>query len=104
MFQCSFMFIPRARDDEFFLLDNAIASYAESLSGFLGSQSWFSEDKKKINAVYYFETMEAVRTFARFPTHQEAKEKYAQWYDGYQVVISEVQATYGDGKMDHITR
>ena len=51
------MFIPRARDDEFFLLDNAIASYAESLSGFLGSESWFSEDKKKINAVYYFETM-----------------------------------------------
>ena len=49
MFQCSFMFIPRARDDEFFLLDNAIASYAESLSGFLGSESWFSEDKKKIN-------------------------------------------------------
>ena len=98
------MFIPRARDDEFFLLDNAIASYAESLSCFLGSESWFSEDKKKINAVYYFETMEVVRTFARFPTHQEAKEKYAQWYDGYQVVISEVQATYGDGKMDHITR
>lgn len=43
-------------------------------------------------------------TFSRFPAHHEAKEKYAQWYDGYQVVISEVQATYGDGKMDHITR
>jgi len=48
--------------------------------------------------------MEAVATFSRFPAHHEAKEKYAQWYDGYQVVISEVQATYGDGKMDHITR
>lgn len=45
-----------------------------------------------------------MRRFARFPTHQETKENYSQWYDGYKMVISEVQATYGDGKMDHITR
>jgi len=104
MFHCSFMFTTIARDEEFQRLDDAIADYARTLEGFLGSESWFSADKSKINAVYFFETMEAVRTFATFPTHLEAKKKYATWYSGYQVVISEVQATYGDGHYDHITQ
>jgi len=73
MFHCSFMFTPIARDEEFQRLDDAIADYARTLEGFLGSESWFSADKSKINAVYFFETMEAVRTFATFPTHLEAK-------------------------------
>ena len=47
--------------------------------------------------------MESVSLFARFPDHREAKEKYAQWYDGYQIVISEVTASYGDGRIPHVT-
>jgi hypothetical protein len=47
--------------------------------------------------------MDAVSVFARFPDHLEAKEKYAQWYEGYQIVISEVTASYGDGNIPHVT-
>ena len=28
--------------------------------------------------------------------------QYARWYDGYQIVISEVVRTYGDGRMPHL--
>ena len=42
------------------------------------------------------------QTFARFPDHVEAKGKVARWYEGYQVIISEVVATYGDGKIPTI--
>jgi heme-degrading monooxygenase HmoA len=97
------MFIPGALDDEFHILDNAIDEFATSLEGFVGAERWFSDDRKTINAVYYFDSMETVHVFARFPRHLEAKENYQKWYDGYHVVISEVKATYGDGKIPHIT-
>ena len=82
MFQCSFMFTRIRHDDEFQRLDDAIADYARSLEGFLGSDTWFNSDSSQVNGVYFFETMEAVRTFAAFPQHREAKEKYARWYGG----------------------
>jgi hypothetical protein len=40
--------------------------------------------------------------FSRFPDHLEAKAGVQRWYDGYQVVISEVVASYGDGKIPSI--
>jgi len=43
--------------------------------------------------------MATVKEFSAFPQHLEAKEKYAKWYDGYQIVISEVRANYGDGRL-----
>jgi hypothetical protein len=43
--------------------------------------------------------METVKVFSRFEDHKTAKAEYAKWYEGYQVVISEVTATYGDGKI-----
>ena len=103
MFQCSFMFTRIHHDEEFQRLDDAIADYARSLEGFVGSDTWFNSDSSQVNGVYFFETMEAVRTFAAFPQHRESKEKYAQWYGGYHVVIAEVQSTYGDGNFPHVT-
>jgi hypothetical protein len=47
--------------------------------------------------------MESVSLFARFPDHREAKDNYAKWYKGYQIVVSEVTASYGDGAIPHIT-
>ena len=97
------MFISGDLDDEFHTLDKAIDEFAESLVGFVGVERWFSDDRKTKNAVYYFDSMDTVQLFARFPTHLEAKRKYQKWYDGYHVVVSEVKATYGDGKIPHIT-
>ena len=37
------------------------------------------------------------------PKHIEAKKRYADWYNGYHVVISEVLRSYGDAAFAHIT-
>ncbi|WP_460625633.1 hypothetical protein [Intrasporangium mesophilum] len=36
---------------------------------------------------------------ARFQKHREAKGQVQRWYDGYRIVTSEVNATYGDGRL-----
>lgn len=103
MFACSFIFTPGTYDDEFHRLDKLVMDYAEAMPGYIGVDRWFSEDGKSKNVIYYFRDQDSVREFATFQDHKEAKEKYARWYSGYQVVISEVKATYGDGNYPHIT-
>lgn len=103
MFQASFMFIPGTYDEEFHRLDESIDNYAKSLDGYIGVDRWFSADGLQKNSIYYWRDQESVAQFAKFPDHLEAKEKYARWYDGYQIVISEVKASYGDGQFPHIT-
>lgn len=103
MFACSFMFVPGNLDDEFFALDSVIDDYARSLDGFVGVDRWWSEDKQARNVVYFFRDKETVSQFAQFPDHVKAKREYAKWYQGYHVVISEVTATYGDGRMPGLT-
>lgn len=103
MFSCFFIFKPGSYDDEFHRLDASIDDYAKSLEGYVGVDRWFSADGTVTNAMYYWRDWESVSRFAQFPDHLEAKEKYAQWYNGYQIVISEVKATYGDGRLPHIT-
>ena len=76
--------------------------YALSMPGFVGMDKWFSEDRLSKNEIYYYKDQESVREFANFSDHKEAKEKYARWYAGYQVIISEVKATYGDGNYPHV--
>lgn len=90
-------------DDEFHRLDAPIDDYAKSLEGYVGVDRWFSADGTVTNAIYYWRDRESVSRFAQFPDHLEAKEKYAQWYHGYQIVISEVKGTYADGRLPHIT-
>jgi transcription elongation factor/antiterminator RfaH len=47
--------------------------------------------------------IEALGQFARHPRHLEAKRRYTEWYGGFHVVIAEVQKSYGDGALDHVT-
>jgi hypothetical protein len=104
MFQCSFMFTRIHHDEEFQTLDDAIAEYARSLEGFVGSDTWFNADSSQVNGVYFFETMDAVRTFAAISaTPRGQREICPAGTAGYHVVISEVQATYGDGNFPHVT-
>lgn len=103
MFSASFIFEPGDYDDEFHALNAKIDEVAESLPGFLGTESWQSADGRRRNAVYYWESLDALRAFSRDPKHQEAKRQYSRWYNGYHVIIAEVQKTYGDGGIDHIT-
>lgn len=101
MISCSFIFAPGEYDEEFHALDGRIEAYAEALDGFIGVDRWVSDDGKSRNSIYYFEGMEAVRSLSRYPDHLIAKENYQKWYLGYQIVVSEVVGSYGDGFFDH---
>jgi heme-degrading monooxygenase HmoA len=103
MYSSAFIFEPGDYDEAFYSLDNQIHEAAASISGFLGRESWQSADGKRRNATYYWESMDALKAFSRHPKHLEAKRQYTRWYQGFHVVISEIQCSYGDGKFSHIT-
>ena len=104
MFAAQFIFRPGEYDDEFYRLDESIEDYATSLPGFLGVERWVSADGLTKNSIYYFDSMATITKFARFEDHREAKQKVQNWYNGYQVIISEVKASYGDGRIDTIAK
>ena len=47
--------------------------------------------------------MDAVRELAAYPQHIEAKAENQRWYGGYQIVVSEVTASYGNRRLNHLT-
>lgn len=103
MFAAQFIFRPGVYDDEFNRLDASIDAYAASLPGYLGVERWVGkEDDSVRNSIYYFEDMATITKFARFEDHREAKAKVDKWYNGYQVIISEITANYGDRKITTI--
>ena len=102
MFLAQFKFVPGEYDEDFHALDTAIGEYAESLPGFVGVERWVSPDGLKRNSIYFFEDMETIQTFAKFPKHLEAKSQYTKWYDGYEVIISEIKHSYGDSKISSV--
>lgn len=103
MIVAQFIFKPGSYDERFHELDGQIDAFASSLQGFIGSETWQSSDGSVKNACYYFDDMDAVRELSQFAQHREAKSEVERWYDGYQIIVSEVRATYGDGRLPHIT-
>ena len=100
MLLCQFIFEPGEYDAEFHELDASIEKYAQSLKGFVKTVRWVSLDGKLRNSIYYFEDQESLAQLARFENHIEAKKKYAKWYKGYRIEISEAKQSYGDGNLD----
>lgn len=103
MFSTSFIFRPGAYDDEFHRLDAATQAVADATEGFLGAETWWSDDRSICNAVYYWDDLGHLSEFAQAVPHREAKASYDRWYDGYQVVVAEVRGAYGDGRLPHLT-
>ena len=102
MYSAQFIFKPGTYDDEFYRLDGAIEEFVNTLPGFLGVEKWSNAEGDVKNHIYYFADKETLTTFSRFPDHLTAKAGVQRWYDGYEVVISEVVASYGDGKIPSI--
>lgn len=94
-----FIFKPGTYDDDFHRLDDRIDRYARSLPGFDHVETWHAEEGGIVNAMYYFADRQSVAQLARFPQHREAKSQVRRWYDGYRIVVTEVKATYGDGRL-----
>jgi len=103
VYSAQFIFRPGDYDDEFHRLNGLIDEAAEATAGYLGAETWVSKDGDSLNAIYYWETLEALKAFSRHPSHLEAKKQYQRWYDGYHVVVSEVLRAYGDDRIDHVT-
>lgn len=102
MYAVQFIFKPGTYDEEFHTLDDSIENFVAELPGFLGVEKWVNPETEVKNSIYYFENKEALTTLARFGDHREAKGKVRRWYEGYQVVITEVLAAYGDGNIPSI--
>ncbi len=100
MYEIAFIFEPGTYDDDFHHLDAQIAHVAEKTPGYLGVRNWQSADGRVHNAVYRWEHLDNLKDFSRCAAHLQAKSQYARWYNGYEIVISQVTATYGDGRLD----
>lgn len=103
MYSAAFIFEPGDYDDEFHRLNGLIDEAAAATPGFLGSESWQTADGKRRNAVYYWETLDALDSFSKAARHLEAKKQYRRWYNGYHIVVSEVLRSYGDDAFSHFT-
>ena len=103
MYSASFIFKPGTYDDEFHRLNDLIDQAANATSGYLGAETWQSPDGSCLNAIYYWESLESLKEFAKNPHHLEAKKQYSRWYDGYHIVVSEIIRSYGDDTLPHFT-
>lgn len=103
MYSASFIFEPGDFDDEFHRLNTLIDEAANATAGYLGAESWYSKDGGTVNAVYYWDNLDALATFSRHPQHLEAKRQYQRWYKTYHIVVAEVVRSYGDGGLQHFT-
>ena len=102
MYSAAFIFEPGDYDAEFHRLNALIGAAAKANPGYLGVESWVAPDGKKRNATYYWRDLESLHAFSQDPNHLEAKRRYAQWYRGYNIVISEVIRADGDGAFPHL--
>ena len=98
---CQFVFEPGEYDDEFHTLDGQIDEFASSLEGFISVHRWVSPDSRLRNSIYFFKDMESVKALAKFPQHLTAKQEVKRWYKSYQILITEVTASYGDGNLQY---
>lgn len=101
MYSATFTFAKGHFDAAFHQLDEIIATTARSLPGYRGEESWENATTGLLSNVYYWDSMAALEQLMQHPAHREAKARQGQWLAGYQVVIAQIVATYGDGRIAH---
>ena len=95
-YSSTFIFETTNLTDEFHRIDSEIAQRARQIPGFLGEETWHNEDTGLHAEVYYWADMDALKQLIGMDTHRLAKSRYGEWLGEYRVVISEVQAVYGN--------
>ena len=101
MYTSTFTFAKGQYDEEFYALDNVIAHIAKNIPGYLGEETWENPETGLISNVYYWESMQALQALIKHPEHIKAKQLQSRWLNGYQVVVAQVMATYGDNGIQH---
>jgi heme-degrading monooxygenase HmoA len=102
VFSSTFIFAKKQYDDEFHALDAVIADVAKNTPGYLGEENWENNSTGQVSNVYYWDSLEALQQLMKHPSHLEAKQKQANWLNGYRVEISEVIRTYGDSLLANV--
>jgi heme-degrading monooxygenase HmoA len=81
--------------------DELTLELVKEMPGFLGFESMKHEGRGTF--ISYWEDMDAVRTWAAHPVHQEAKQLgIAKWYRYYHSMIAEVKS-FRDHSHSHAT-
>jgi heme oxygenase (staphylobilin-producing) len=100
VYTATFTFRPTGYDEAFHRLNDRVREVAEASEGYAGREVWTDPAGETTSLVYFWESLDALEAFARHPDHLAAKARYAEWYAGYEVRVSEVLDTYGDGGLD----
>lgn len=98
LYTATFMINVGNYDDEFHTLNSKVIAAAESNPGYLGRESWDDGDRNIV--ILYWRSLEDLASFSSHPDHLAAKQRYQEWYGGYQVLVSEVKRAYGDGNYE----
>jgi len=93
----TFRLRPGEFDDEFWALHAAVEEAAESTEGYRGRRTWESQDGEELLVTYRWDSREALDVFGAHEDHREAKRRWAEWYDAYEVTVAEVEDRYGSG-------
>jgi len=100
VYSVRFTFSPGEYDEDFHRLNDRIDEYAKDSSDFLGKEWWESPDGDVQSVIYYWSSLDALDAFSKNPDHQEAKRRYQEWYDGYEVEVAKVLQRRGDGRLE----
>ena len=90
LWQATFIFEKKEYDDEFYALDTQIEQAALASEGYLGMESFQSQDGLRLINNYYWSNKEGMASLISNATHREAKRKSERWLAGYQVVVAEI--------------
>lgn len=101
MFCANFIFRKKQFDEQFHTLDASIAAFARLTTDYIGEQTWENPETGCVSNMYYWKSMDGLQELMQHPKHLEAKAGQSNWLDGYQVVISQVLRSYGDGSIEH---
>ncbi|GAA0513963.1 protein of unknown function [Halorubrum aquaticum] len=97
MYLVTFRLDPGEYDAEFHELNDAIQAVAEETDGYLDKRTWHDPESGAVLVVYYWESLDALESFGADSTHERAKKRWTEWYDAYEVVVTEVVDSYGSG-------
>ena len=73
MYIATFTLAKREFDDDFHRLDQAIASAAKAIPGYLGEEAWENAETGLMSNVYYWRTLDALQQLMQHPVHLKAK-------------------------------
>jgi heme-degrading monooxygenase HmoA len=93
----TFRLRPDEFDEEFRELNATVEAAAESTPGYRGRRTWESPDGEEVLVTYRWESTDALAAFAGHDDHLEAKRRWEEWYEAYEVTVAEVVDSYGQG-------